>query len=70
MRQHTARQTVSPREADSTALVAGPAGEIRPTGRAGRSARAQVLAGLNLGTGLVPVLNEVHTSVSVPVVPS
>ncbi|MFR9676951.1 hypothetical protein [Streptomyces sp. TR06-5] len=68
--QTTARQAVSPRENDTTTLDSGPAGAVRPGGRPGRSARVQALAGLTLGTGMVSVLNEVHTSVSVPVMPS
>ncbi|MEE1752954.1 hypothetical protein [Streptomyces sp. SP18CS02] len=45
------------------------AGRIRLSGRDRATARTRVLAGLALGTGLVAILNDIDTTVSVPILP-
>ncbi|MFE1551479.1 hypothetical protein [Streptomyces sp. NPDC058718] len=46
-----------------------PAGRIALSGRGRATARTRVLAGLALGTGLVAILNDIDTTVSVPILP-
>ncbi|MFI6039783.1 hypothetical protein ACIBBD_37765 [Streptomyces sp. NPDC051315] len=51
------------------ARAAEPAGRITLSGRGRATARTRVLAGLALGTGLVALLNDIDTTVSVPILP-
>ncbi|MDX2291140.1 MULTISPECIES: hypothetical protein [Streptomyces] len=49
--------------------TAEPAGRITLSGRDRTTARARALAGLALGTGLVAILNDIDTTVSLPILP-